>query len=49
MRTVRSSYLCLDNYTANFVMFMILSTGSGSGFGGRGMHNGCDFGTRKER
>ena len=28
----------------NPVMFMIPSTGSGSGVGGRGMHNGCDFG-----
>ena len=27
----------------NPVMFMIPSTGSGSGVGGRGMHNGCDF------
>ena len=25
------------------VVFMIPSTGSGSGVGGRGMHNGCDF------
>ena len=25
------------------VMFMIPSTGSGSGFGGHGMHNGCNF------
>ena len=25
------------------VVFMIPSTGSGSGFGGHGMHNGCDF------
>ena len=25
------------------VVFMIPSTGSGSGFGGCGMHNGCDF------
>ena len=31
------------------VMFMIPSTGSGLGFGGRGMHNGCDFGTRKDK
>ena len=28
----------------NPVVFMIPSTGSGSGVGGRGMHNGCDFG-----
>ena len=27
----------------NPVVFMIPSTGSGSGVGGRGMHNGCDF------
>ena len=27
----------------NPVVFMIPSTGSGSGFGGCGMHNGCDF------
>ena len=27
----------------NPVMFMIPSTGSGSGVGERGMHNGCDF------
>ena len=27
----------------NPVMFMISSTRSGSGIGGRGMHNGCDF------
>ena len=27
----------------NPVMFMIPSTGSGSGVGGHGMHNGCDF------
>ena len=27
----------------NPVVFMIPSTGSGSGIGGRGMHNGCDF------
>ena len=27
----------------NPVMFMIPSTGSGLGIGGRGMHNGCDF------
>ena len=33
----------------NPVAFMILSTGSGSGYGGRDMHNGCDFRTRKER
>ena len=25
------------------VVFMIPSTGSGLGFGGRGMHNDCDF------
>ena len=25
------------------VVFMIPSTGSGSGFGGCGMHNGCDL------
>ena len=25
------------------VVFMIPSTGSGSGFGGHGIHNGCDF------
>ena len=25
------------------VVFMIPSTGSGLGFGGRGTHNGCDF------
>ena len=25
------------------VVFMIPSTGSGLGFGGCGMHNGCDF------
>ena len=28
----------------NPVVFMIPSTGSGSGIGGHGMHNGCDFG-----
>ena len=28
----------------NPVVFMIPSTGSGSGVGGCGMHNGCDFG-----
>ena len=27
----------------NPVVFMIPSTGSGSGVGGHGMHNGCDF------
>ena len=27
----------------NPVVFMIPSTGSGSGVGGCGMHNGCDF------
>ena len=27
----------------NFVVFMIPSTVSGSGFGGHGMHIGCDF------
>ena len=27
----------------NPVVFMIPSTGSGLGIGGRGMHNGCDF------
>ena len=27
----------------NPVMFMIASNGSWSGFGGHGMHNGCDF------
>ena len=30
-------------YGDNPVVFMIPSTGSGSGFGGRGMHNGYDF------
>ena len=25
------------------VVFMIPSTGSGLGFGGHGIHNGCDF------
>ena len=25
------------------VVFIIPSTGNGLGFGGRGMHNGCDF------
>ena len=34
---------CYGDEIQNPVMFMIPSTGSGSGDGGRGMHNGCNF------